>query len=91
MPGAAKRVLTLPPRKGHQRPRLAFSRDGALLFVGASDGVLEVRRSDDGTLLRELPLHVGGYVALQCCGEAMWTMGHDGIVRVLGLASAGSA
>lgn len=89
VPGAAKRVLTLPPRKGHQRPRLAFSRDGALLFVGASDGVLEVRRADDGTLLRELPLHVGGFVALQCCGEAMWTMGQDGIVHVLGLASAG--
>lgn len=88
-PGSPLRVLTIPPRKGHQSPRLAFSRDGALLFVGASDGVLEVRRSDDGTLLRELPLHVGGFVALQCCGEALWTMGADGIGHVLGHAPAG--
>ena len=52
----------------------------------AEQGILH-----DGTLLRELPLHLGGYVAMQCCGEAMWTIGGDGIVHVLGLASAGSA
>lgn len=86
-PGAPMRVLTLPPRKGHGSSGLAFSRDGALLFVGASDGVLEVRRSDDGTLLRELPLHFGGHVAVRCCGEAMWTMGDDGLVHVVGLAA----
>lgn len=40
---------------------------------------------DDGTLLRELPLHVGGYVSLRCCCEAIWTMGDDGIVHVVGL------
>lgn len=90
-PGAPERVLTMPPRKGHQSTRLAFSRDGALLFVGALDGVLEVRRSDDGALLRELPLHFGSYVALQCCGEAIWTMGEDGLVHVLGHAPEGSA
>ncbi len=39
---------------------------------------------DDGTLLRELPLHVGHDVSL-CCGEAIWTMGDDGIVHVVGL------
>lgn len=89
-PGSPKRVLTLPPRKGHGSTRLAFSRDGALLFVGARDGMLEVRRSDDGTLLRELPLHAGSHVALQCCGEALWTMGEDGLVHVLGLANASS-
>lgn len=83
-PGTPERVLTLPPREGFEPPRLAFSRDGALLFVGAGDGVLEVRRSDDGTLLRELPVHAGGYVALQGCGEAIWTMGKDGLGFVLG-------
>lgn len=86
--GSPQRVLTvvLPPRRGHGSPRLAFSRDGSLLFVGASDGVLEVRRSDDGSLLRELPLHHGGYAALQCCGEAIWTMGDDGLGHVVGRA-----
>lgn len=84
-PGTQERVLTLAPRRGHGLTRLAFSRDGALLFVGASDGVLEVRRSHDGTLLRALPLHFGGYVALQACGEAVWTAGADGLVHVVGV------
>lgn len=85
-PGARERSITLPLDEG--LPRLAFSRDGELLFIGTGKGVLEVRRSDDGTLLRELPLHVGGYVSLRCCCEAIWTMGDDGIVHVVGLRGA---
>lgn len=87
-PGRPERTRTLATRGGHTSPRLAFSRDGALLFVGASDGVLEVRRADDGALLRELPLHVHGFAALRRCGEAVWTMGADGLGLVVGLAPA---
>ena len=65
--------------------RLAFSRRGDLLFRGTPDGVLEIRRTGDGSVLRELRLHVGDIVALESVDEAIWTMGSDGIVHVLGL------
>jgi hypothetical protein len=50
-----------------------------------SDGVLEVRRTADGELLREMPLHAGEFVSLQRCGEAIWTLGDDGVVHIVGL------
>lgn len=85
VPGAAERRLTLPDRGDVTCDRLAFSRDGALLGVGRSDGVLELRRAADGELLRELPVHAGGFTDLQCRGDALWSLGADGQVCVLGL------
>ncbi len=84
-PGREPVRVKLSPRRNHGLDRLAFSRGGDLLMVGSADGVLELRRSIDGELLREVPLHVGAFVALQRCGEAMWSMGEDGVVHILGL------
>jgi len=85
-PAAGDVELELAQRTGHEAIRLAFSSTGELLFVGCSDGVLEVRRSVDGALLRELGLHAGGFVALLRCGEAVWSMGKDGVVHIVGVA-----
>jgi hypothetical protein len=86
-----ERRVKLGAREGFGSLRLAFSRDGGLLFVGATDGVLEIRRAADGELLRELPLHAGGFSDVQRCGEAIVTMGDDGIVLFLGVAAEGAA
>lgn len=76
------------PRRAHAGvERLAFSRDGELVFVGTLDGVLEVRRTEDGALLRELPLHLGAFTALQPCGDELWTMGDDGVIHIVGAVS----
>lgn len=66
--------------------RLAFSPDAALLFVGRRDGVLEVQRTADGVVCRELPLFVDGFVSLAFVGDSLWAMGGSGQVMVLGVA-----
>ena len=84
-PGAEAVRLTLELRQHRRIERLVFSKGGDLLMVGMSDGVLQVRRTVDGELLREIPLHVGEFVSLLRCGEAIWTLGDDGIVHIVGL------
>ncbi|MCA9663029.1 MAG: WD40 repeat domain-containing protein [Myxococcales bacterium] len=90
-PAGGEQRLQLGAREGFGSLRLAFSRDGGLLFVGATDGVLEVRRAADGELLRELPLHAGGFTDVQRCGEGIATMGDDGVVLFVGVAAEGAA
>lgn len=84
-PGAGAVRVSPELRRHHRIERLLFSKSGDLLMVGLSDGVLEVRRTVDGELLRAMPLHVGEFVSLQRCGAAIWTLGEDGIVHIIGL------
>ena len=90
-PAGGEQRLQLGAREGFGSLRLAFSCDGGLVFVGATDGVLEVRRAADGELLRELPLHAGGFTDVQRCGEGIATMGDDGVVLFVGVAAEGAA
>ncbi len=86
-PGAADLELPL-DREARYRgstPRLAFGTDGALLLVGRTDGVLEVRSTVDGAVLRCLPLVAEGFVAMAFAAEALWVMGADGQVLILGV------
>lgn len=85
LPDSQKCTVELAKRDGHSSPRLAFSRDGGLLFIGASDGVLEVRRTRDGALLHEVQLHSGEFKGLQCCGETLWSIGRDGTLLFVGV------
>jgi len=64
---------------------IAFGAQGQLLFVGRGDGVLEVRRSQDGALLHSLPLHAGGFKAMQVHETVLWTLGEDGLVLAVGI------
>lgn len=64
---------------------LAFSADGALLFVGAPDGTLEVRRARDGEVLSARKLHAGAFTDMIVRGDVLWTMGKDGCVFALGV------
>ena len=73
-------------RPGYNHPELyAFSADGALLFVGAADGTLEVRRTSDCEVIAQRRLHAGPFADLCVRGDVLWTMGADGCVFAVGV------
>ena len=78
-------VVTLDRGATYEYEQLEFSADGALLYVGAPDGTLEVRWSTDGEVLATRQLHAGAFLDVLTRGDTVWTMGKDGVVHVLGV------